>query len=309
MQQDTPYKAKKYAAKNMDTQTTMGSQMTKNILGAGINTMGNVFPNIFPKSVLSELGIEDVVLLSGADLDKIKTHVESEYMKLQTKKLEKELGLSPTESYQDLSVDKKKRVFENLVNILKKEIKTRQYDKSLLKELEIDETGLQTVVPIWLTNNADKFESLFLSVIKNRFISIKLPGNGHIVGSSEGFERIDDYKSISQKDRSGIIWIDPNHRGDLKATYITTKDGKKVVNEAEVLIQSHYNKKVKDPDTGKVVMKKINLLEEKDENGKLIYVTLDENGFYNLNLDKIDSELLSKFSGKNPTTLSIAPDW
>ena len=302
VQQDTPYKAKKYAAKNMDTHTTMGSQMTKNILGAGINTMGNVFPNIFPKSVLSELGIEDVALLSGADLDKIKTHVESEYMKLQTKNLEKELGLSPTESYQDLSVDKKKRVFENLVNILKKEIKTRQYDKSLLKELEIDETGLQTVVPIWLTNNADKFESLFLSVIKNRFISIKLPGNGHIVGSSEGFERIDDYKSISQKDRSGIIWIDPNHRGDLKATYITTKDGKKVVNEAEVLVQSHYNKKVKDPDTGKVVMKKINLLEEKDENGKLIYVTLDENGFYNLNLDKIDNELLSNFSFRIPTS-------
>ena len=302
VQQDTPYKAKKYAAKNMDTHTTMGSQMTKNILGAGINTMGNVFPNIFPKSVLSELGIEDVALLSGADLDKIKTHVESEYMKLQTKNLEKELGLSPTESYQDLSVDKKKRVFENLVNILKKEIKTRQYDKSLLKELEIDETGLQTVVPIWLTNNADKFESLFLSVIKNRFISIKLPGNGHIVGSSEGFERIDDYKSISQKDRSGIIWIDPNHRGDLKATYITTKDGKKVVNEAEVLVQSHYNKKVKDPDTGKVIMKKINLLEEKDENGKLIYVTLDENGFYNLNLDKIDNELLSNFSFRIPTS-------
>ena len=302
VQQDTPYKAKKYAAKNMDTHTTMGSQMTKNILGAGINTMGNVFPNIFPKSVLSELGIEDVALLSGADLDRIKTHVESEYMKLQTKKLEKELGLSPTESYQDLSVDKKKRVFENLVNILKKEIKTRQYDKSLLKELEIDETGLQTVVPIWLTNNADKFESLFLSVIKNRFISIKLPGNGHIVGSSEGFERIDDYKSVSQKDRSGIIWIDPNHRGDLKATYITTKDRKKVVNEAEVLVQSHYNKKVKDPDTGKVVMKKINLLEEKDENGKLIYVTLDENGFYNLNLDKIDNELLSNFSFRIPTS-------
>ena len=302
VQQDTPYKAKKYAAKNMDTHTTMGSQMTKNILGAGINTMGNVFPNIFPKSVLSELGIEDVALLSGANLDKIKTHVESEYMKLQTKKLEKELGLSPTESYQDLSIDKKKRVFENLVNILKKEIKTRQYDKSLLKELEIDETGLQTVVPIWLTNNADKFESLFLSVIKNRFISIKLPGNGHIVGSSEGFERIDDYKSISQKDRSGIIWIDPNHRGDLKATYITTKDGKKVVNEAEVLVQSHYNKKVKDPDTGKVTMKKINLLEEKDENGKLIYVTLDENGFYNLNLDKIDNELLSNFSFRIPTS-------
>ena len=302
VQQDTPYKAKKYAAKNMDTHTTMGSQMTKNILGAGINTMGNVFPNIFPKSVLSELGIEDVALLSGADLDKIKTHVESEYMKLQTKKLEKELGLSPTESYQDLSIDKKKRVFENLVNILKKEIKTRQYDKSLLKELEIDETGLQTVVPIWLTNNADKFESLFLSVIKNRFISIKLPGNGHIVGSSEGFERIDDYKSISQKDRSGIIWIDPKHRGDLKATYITTKDGKKVVNEAEVLVQSHYNKKVKDPNTGKVTMKKINLLEEKDENGKLIYVTLDENGFYNLNLDKIDNELLSNFSFRIPTS-------
>ena len=295
VQQDTPYKAKKYAAKNMDTQTTMGSQMNKNILGAGINTMGNVFPNIFPKSVLQDLGIEDVELLAGADLDKIKTHVETEYMKLQTEGLEKELGLSPTESYYDLPEAKKREVFENLVNVLKREIKTRQYDKSLLKELEIDETGLQTVVPIWLTNNADKFESLFLSIVKNRFISLKLPGNGHIVGSSEGFERIADYKSMSNKDRSGIIWIDPEHKGDLKATYITTQDGKKVVSAGEVLVQSHYNKKVKDPITGQMTMKKINLIEEG-------YVTLDENGFYNLDLDKIDSELLTNFSFRIPTS-------
>lgn len=295
VQQDTPYKAKKYAAKNMDTQTTMGSQMNKNILGAGINTMGNVFPNIFPKSVLQDLGIEDVELLAGADLDKIKTHVETEYMKLQTEGLEKELGLSPTESYYDLPEAKKREVFENLVNVLKREIKTRQYDKSLLKELEIDETGLQTVIPIWLTNNADKFESLFLSIVKNRFISLKLPGNGHIVGSSEGFERITDYKSMSDKDRSGIIWIDPEHKGDLKATYITTQDGKKVVSGGEVLVQSHYNKKVKDPITGQMTMKKINLIEEG-------YVTLDENGFYNLDLDKIDPELLTNFSFRIPTS-------
>lgn len=302
VQQDTPYKAKKYAAKNMDTHTTMGSQMNKNILGAGINKMGNVFPNIFPKTVLQDLGIEDTELLSGTDLDKIKTHVETEYMKLQTQNLEKELGLSPTESYYNLPDDKKVEVFKNLVDILKKEIKTRQYDKALLKELEIDETGLQTVVPIWLTNNADKFESLFLSIVKNRFISLKLPGNGHIVGSSEGFERIEDYKSMSDKDRSGIIWIDPNHKGDLKATYITNKDGKKVVNAGEVLVQSHYNKKSVDPITGATVLKKINLLEERDANGKLIYVTLDGNGFYTLNLDKIDSELLTNFSFRIPTS-------
>ena len=43
-----------------------------------------------------------------ADLDKIKTHVETEYMKLQTENLEKELGLSPTESYYDLPELKKK---------------------------------------------------------------------------------------------------------------------------------------------------------------------------------------------------------
>ena len=296
VQQDTPYKAKKYMEKNKDTQTTMGSQMFKNLMGAGINQMGAVFPNLFPQTILNELGINIPrgAMLTGPQLDSIKTLVETKYMELQSKNLENEIGIVPGQSYFTLPVEKKQQIFKNLIDVLKNEIKTRQYDKALLKELEIDETGLETTIPIWITNNADKFESLFLSIVKNRFISIKLPGNGHIVGSSEGFERIDTLDNLSGDVKSNIVWVDPNHTGDLKATYITTKDGKKVVSESEILVQSHYIVNVKDK-TGKIVSKKINLLDDE-------YSTVNDKGERVLKLDKIDPELLSNFSFRIPTS-------
>lgn len=296
VQQDTPYKAKKYMEKNKDTQTTLGSQMFKNLMGAGINQMGAVFPNLFPQTILNELGINIPrgAMLTGPQLDSIKTLVETKYMELQSKNLENEIGIVPGQSYFTLPVEKKQQIFKNLIDVLKNEIKTRQYDKALLKELEIDETGLETTIPIWITNNADKFESLFLSIVKNRFISIKLPGNGHIVGSSEGFERIDTLDNLSGDVKSNIVWVDPNHTGDLKATYITTKDGKKVVSESEILVQSHYIVNVKDK-TGKIVSKKINLLDNE-------YSTINEKGERVLKLDKIDPELLSNFSFRIPTS-------
>lgn len=296
VQQDTPYKAKKYMEKNKDTQTTLGSQMFKNLMGAGINQMGAVFPNLFPQTILNELGINIPrgAMLTGPQLDSIKTLVETKYMELQSKNLENEIGIVPGQSYFTLPVEKKQQIFKNLIDVLKNEIKTRQYDKALLKELEIDETGLETTIPIWITNNADKFESLFLSIVKNRFISIKLPGNGHIVGSSEGFERIDTLDNLSGDVKSNIVWVDPNHTGDLKATYITTKDGKKVVSESEILVQSHYIVNVKDK-TGKIVSKKINLLDDE-------YSTVNDKGERVLKLDKIDPELLSNFSFRIPTS-------
>lgn len=302
VQQDTPYKAKKYLEKNKNTETTMGSQMFKNLMGAGINQMGAVFPNIFPTSVLKELGINTPAgeMLTGPQLDSIKTYVETKYMQLQADNLEKEIGLPFGKSYFELPIEKRQEVFKNLIDILRNEIKTRQYDKALLKELEIDETGLETTIPIWITNNADKFESLFLSVVKNRFINIKLPGNGHIVGSSEGFERVDTFDNLSKDFKSNIVWVNPNHVGDLKATYITDKDGKKVVSESEILVQSHYIVTERDS-TGKLVSRKINLLSDRDSEGNLIYVTETENG-YVLNLDKIDPELLTNFSFRIPTS-------
>lgn len=289
IQQDTPYKAKKYMGMNKDTQTTMGSQMFKLLLGAGITEMGAVFPNIFSEGVTDIKGD----LLTGAELDAIKTDIETKYMQLQETMLADEIGLSTTENYFDLADNDKKKVFKNLVDVLKNEIKTRNYDKALLKELEIDETGLQTNIPIWLTNNADKFESLFLSIIKNRFISVKLPGNGHIVGSSEGFERVQGFNNLTSKVKSSIVWVDPNHQGDLKATYIKDVDGKKVLSESEVLVQSHYIISTTDS-KGVTTTKKIDLLSDE-------YSTATEGGRV-LKLDKIDPELLTNFSFRIPTS-------
>ena len=127
-----------------------------------------------------------------------------------------------------------------------------------------------------------------------------MPGNGHIVGSSEGFERVEGFNNLTSKVKSSIVWVDPNHQGDLKATYIKDVDGKKVLSESEILVQSHYIVSTTDAN-GNSTTKKINFLTEKDAEGKLIYVTETEGG-YTLNLDKIDPELLTNFSFRIPTS-------
>jgi len=296
IQQDTPYKTAKFIKKNQDDMTTMGSQMWKIILGNGINKIENkIFPNVFGEGLLqtinNRLADEDKIvstdgMVSGRDLDKIKFHAESMYFDIQKELLYDELGLNrdtrrPVDTNETIKL---------LHALLDRETTTRQYPEGIIDNLELTYTQgeLEFMLPIWLSNGSNKFESLMQAIITNRLIQINLPGNQHISSSSEGFEKVTADADLDSKVKSQVVWLDPNHTGELKATVV---DG--TLKESEVLLQSKFRKTTIGTD-GKKKTELIDLTKEP-------YSTM-QNGILVLNQDMIDDELLSNFSFRIPTS-------
>lgn len=297
IQQDTPYKTAKFLKKNQDDMTTMGSQMWKIILGNNINKIdAKIFPNLFGQDLIDNINrklqaegqqiLPENGMVSGRDLDKIKFHVEKMYFDIQKEMLYDELGLN-SETRRPIDTNK---TVELLHALLERETTTRQYPEGIIDNLELTYTKgeLEFMLPIWLSNGSNKFESLLQAIITNRLIQISLPGNQHISASSEGFEKITSLEEMDSTIKSQVVWVDPNHTGELKATVV---DGK--VKESEILVQSKFRKTYKD-ENGKLKTKLIDLTKEP-------YARM-ENGVLVLNPNMIDEELLTNFSFRIPTS-------
>nr|DAF03210.1 MAG TPA: hypothetical protein [Caudoviricetes sp.] len=301
IQQDTPYKTDKNMAKGKDDSIIMGSQMWKIILGNGINKIEEaIFPNTFDVAIINEYNsqVSDkdrVVInstksnLTGKDLDKIKSYVENKYIRNEKDKLYRQLGLDPeTNRPKDEA-----KFMKTLQELLISEAKSRNYTDGLLDGLEVfeDLEKIDFNIPLWLSSGSNKFEALLQAIISNRLIVLKLHGNSHYTSSSEGFsfrkEDVVSLESINENKKSGIVWLDPNHTGELRAT--TNENG--TLKEAEVLIQSKFRITKEDGTT-----ELIDLTKEP-------YSTIDKaTGKKVLNKEMIDEALLSMFSFRIPTS-------
>lgn len=299
IQQDTPYKTERYLAKNSEDYTTMGSQIWKIIMGGGIRQKGDIFPNTMGKVALDYLykrvppsmqellkDISSKDMLSGEDLNTIKLAAENVLLNQLKSELYTELGLGKSGIAKDPN-----KVLRNLRDILISEVSTRNYPQNMLDSLELVEDILgqaEFVTPMWMSVNSDKIESLMQSIITSRLIQLKLPGNQLISASSEGFEKR-TLEEIDSKTKEGIVWVNPEHKGALKATRF--ENGK--LKEAEILVQSKFRVTTKD-ENGKETTKLIDLKDPK-------YSTM-QGGFRVLNLEMFDEELLSSFSFRIPTS-------
>ena len=301
IQQDTPYKTDKNMAKGKDDSIIMGSQMWKIILGNGINKIEEaIFPNTFDAAIINEYNSQvsekdRIVInstksnLTGRDLDKIKNYVENKYIRNEKDKLYRQLGLDPeTNKPKDEA-----KFMKTLQELLISEAKSRNYTDGLLDGLEVfeDLEKIDFNIPLWLSSGSNKFEALLQAIISNRLIVLKLPGNSHYTSSSEGFrfrkEEIISLDSINENKKSDIVWLDPNHSGELKAT--TNENGK--LKEAEVLIQSKFRITKEDGTTELIDLTKAPYSEEDKATGKKV-----------LNKEMIDQALLSMFSFRIPTS-------
>lgn len=296
IQQETPDKTSKFLAKNQDNYISMGSQFWKTILGNGVNHIKEpVFPNKFSLDLLQSVGIEQKDMLTGEELDKINNWVYSKFSDSKRKLLYSRLGLDENIPFSNMTREERKNVLVNVLDILKEEITTRNYPEYLKETLELvvnDNGEVELNSPLFLDSNANKFESLLVSLVSNSLIFHKLPGLGHISASSEGFERITVLEEISN-DREGIVWLD-GYRGKLRTTVL--EDGS--ISESEVLIKSHFRITKRNPD-GTKFTELINLTEDKYSE------PIVENGVVvgrKLKLDMIDDELLSQFSFRIPTS-------
>ena len=297
IQQDTPYKTEKNIAKGKDDSIIMGSQMWKIILGNGINKITDkIFPNTFDLGIINEynknnqnkITLKDD-MLSGEDLDKIKTYVEGRFITNEKKRLYKQLGLNENTN---MPFDDKE-FMTKLRDLLISEAKSRNYTDGLIDGLEIfqDLEDIDFNIPLWLSSDSNKFEALMQAIISNRLITLKLPGNSHYTASSEGFKfkknEIGSLESIDENKKSQIVWLDPNHSGELKAT--TNENGS--LKEAEILIQSKFRITKEDGTTELIDLTKEPYSKVDPKTGKKVF-----------NMEMIDESLLSMFSFRIPTS-------
>ncbi len=301
IQQETPSKERKFAKKNEDARITMGSQFFKVILGNFINhDSRGLFPNIFDEEILKLAGIENKEKLSGQDLDTIFFKVYQNYSNLLRQQLEDSLGFEDSTNFESLSINEQNNIIIELQKLLDKEISSRNYPDYLKESLQLikEQSKIVFNTALMFDPNTYKFEALMQAIISNRLIVHTLPGNSHISGSSEGFERISSLEEIDENIKQGIVWVN-GYQNELKATTIDVeyngKESKKVIKESEVLVASHfkyYDEKTK-------TLKYIDLTSDEYsenivENGKIVGRKLIEG--------KISQELLSSFSFRIPTS-------
>lgn len=310
VQQDTPYKTEKNLKKNSDDYTTMGVQIWRILMSQGMINKGQVFPNLFDKEFIESLGVKiNEGKIDGKTLDKIKFEIENKYYDLKMQKALNQFGIDPnTREIKDFNF-----TLNKLSEILKREAEGRDFPFNVQEGLNlIEELGkLSLDTPIWLSPYANKFENLLQSIIRTKIIEIKLPGNQHIVASSEGFKKpdIQTMETIDENTRSKIVWLDKNRDNtkELRATRIEkNSEGNSVLKEAEVLVQSKFRITKKDGN-GKPYTELIDLTEEvvRDEEGNIISGYSERNpetGDLYLVEDRIDEQLLSQFSFRIPTS-------
>ena len=310
IQQDTPYKTGKHLEEGSQDKIIMGSQFWKILMGNGINKIEEkIFPNTYDKAMIKEYNetvIDEEKInpdenLSGVQLDKMKNFVEMKLMEINKVNLYKELGL-------DLKTNKPQNVtefYEKLSKVLIKEANARGYSESITESFGVfkDLEAINFNIPLWLSSESNKIEALLQAIIANRLITMKLPGNAFYTSSNEGFSSVDKFGQEGvvalddiklQNEKSKIAWID-GHNGELKATYIDIKDGKKILKEAEVLIQSKFRIKDKDGKERLIDLEKEGYA-KRDENGNLILNTKESGGKY------IEEELMKMFSFRIPTS-------
>jgi exodeoxyribonuclease-5 len=170
-----------------------------------------------------------------------------------------------------------------LAEILAQEIKSQSgYPLNMLSSLELNEDKSDFKIPLWSSPYATKFESLLTSIVSNKVVKQKLPGNSFVLGSEEGF-----------KVKEGDATV-----GDLKNSNIVFS---KSFDPLKGLQPMRY-----DPTTKKILPAQIMIpFKFRDETGKILdinqFITTTEDGKKILDSSKIPDKLLQLFGFRIPT--------
>ena len=273
IQQDVPFKSDM----KKEDKIAMGTQIFKLLFGDGM---------------LQQTGfILNGNSYTGQQLYDIYEKSFGELVKIKKQSLYKELGLNE----QGEAVDQQEAV-RKLQNLLQKEAIGRDYPLQDIKGLEVstlyDTQGNpyhEFKVPLWLSSNSNRFESLLNAIVTKRVMEHKIPGNSFVVGSENGFAYEDTLSDVS---KSRIIYFDNYDGKALKAVNVD-KEGN--LQKAQVFIPSKFKSS-----NGKLV----DLFEIKDNQYK--YLEKRKNGSFRLKEGMIDPEILSNFSFRTPTSAHVS---
>lgn len=302
IQMDVPDKMSKHIAEKIDDVIIMGSQIWKILMGNGVNGIAEaVFPDTFSPRVRRYLnGINKVIgaegELTGPGLDALKTEIERTYGQNQLSMLYDELGLTKDGQIRDMNY-----TMQAVKKVIVSELESKDYPEYIVDGLDLvdmPEGDLEFQIPLWMSPNTNKFESLLQSIISNRLIRYKLPGYQHVSASAEGFQKpqIGAVEDLDYNVRSRIVYTDPNFSGELASTRYS--DGK--LKFSQVFIKSHFRGMVDiKNEEGEVVGQEYRLIDlSKEPYSKYDEVT----GRYILDPEMLPQKLREMFSFRIPTS-------
>jgi hypothetical protein len=273
IQQDVPFKSDL----KKEDKVAMGTQIFKLLFGDGMLN-------------LSGFNYEDKSM-TGKELYEKYNEVFTNLVENKKQSLFKELGLNSN----GVPVSEKVTM-QKLQNLLQKEAINRNYPiqdiKSLGLETQVDKEGNEYFdfkIPLWLTTNSDRFESLLNAIVTNRLMNHKIPGNSFVAGSENGFGFQENLSGVQE---SRVIYLDNYNGVELQGAGVNT-DGS--FRKAQVLAPSKFKNK-----EGKLVD-----LFAKSE-GDFIYIEKRENGTWKLKEGMISPELLNQFSFRTPTSSHVS---
>lgn len=167
---------------------------------------------------------------------------------------------------------------------LKKEVGEKAF--KALQEGTYEAQDVQFTLPLWMSPNSNRYESLLNAIVTNRLVKAKMPGSAYVLGSEGGFKFQKDMKGV---DKSKVIYLD-NYEGELRPVEYD-EDGN--LKKAQIMVPSKFR-----DNQGNL----INLLTDKDQEGNLKYVYRDDEGVLRLRPGKIDPSLLNITSFRIPTS-------
>lgn len=113
--------------------------------------------------------------------------------------------------------------------LLKEELKSRNYNPNDLDSLKLDENG-ELAIPLWFNANAKRMESLILSLFTNRICKQKLPGQSYALASELGTE-----EDLTSDQRNDLVYSESyNPEVGLLPQRIVDRNGQ-VITDPEVL--------------------------------------------------------------------------
>jgi hypothetical protein len=283
IQQDVPFKSDK---KKRD-EVALGTQIFKLLFGDGVKDSANF--NFKGKPV------------TGSELYDIYNDSFSKIVNSKKIELFRELGLSAEGRIIDEEL-----FINSLQEVLEKEAIDRGYSIKSIRGLKMDKlqsaaTGQNYYdfkTPLWLSPDSNRYESLLNSIITNRVMKHKMPGNGYVAGSESGFKFQEGLKGVEE---SRIIYLNGWKGKELKGVSIKDEDGKPVFKTAQVFAPSKF----KDQDN-----KLIDLFEGFNKNtgdvSRAKYLKRNDNGTLGLKEGVLDPELLNLFSFRTPTSSHVS---
>lgn len=208
IQQDVPYKSTKHSHDTI----SMVTQMAKLLFSNGAVDLDFMYEG---------------KKISGRELWKKYNDAFGEYMRIEKQNLYKELHLDSDGTMVDPPA-----TMRAMRDLLKEEIAKRGFTDNDLISLDItpvygiDQNGRRILTdmvfrhPLWLSQNAHRFETVMNSIITSRLLKMKMPGYSFVTTSSTG-RRVRTSANVSWADR--IIHVG-NHDGNLKPAEIIEID-------------------------------------------------------------------------------------